>query len=161
MKCDSSLSIIKRQFVSYKNLDDDDYEDQQEPITSHYTSNFTDDDISLDILVAFPEAPPQSTQSECPEEPPKTSRAQRHCVKVVSSSGNQLILKIYTLCWLFSSEGTTKLSNDRLVRVREHIRASLGKLKNSDSVCSNISHVFCDVMSFMLMSYRLFLLYIL
>ncbi|XP_026285684.1 uncharacterized protein LOC113211514 isoform X1 [Frankliniella occidentalis] len=123
VKCsaDSSLVHIKQYLSAMESFEDDD--SICEDFNSSYTTVLDEEDISLDLLAAFPS--PGDIVGLDPLHSEETVLSPTSIfVMVPTVSGGFIKMRKTTFCWLLSKNGL-KLSSDRMLRVRQGICFSL------------------------------------
>ncbi|KAK3926414.1 Endopolyphosphatase [Frankliniella fusca] len=131
----TSMVAIQNYLSSVKSFEEGN-ESSTDNIAPLCTDNFTEDDIPLDILAAFPSAsdipclePISDTDAEAEEIFPPHSM-----YTVVPKSGGGFVkLRKSTFCWLIANNGL-KLSSDRLQRVRQSVCTSITNIRYNCNV---------------------------
>lgn len=123
----TSISRIRSYLLNSKQ-----FEDSEDSVPScSYLSTINEDDIPLDLLVAFPSPDDipslDPTEENIPRE--KSLPDDSKFVAVPQISGGFRIMMKSTFCWLLSLNGQ-KLSSDRLERVRQSICFNLQTSRN-------------------------------
>ncbi|KAK3907741.1 hypothetical protein KUF71_018377 [Frankliniella fusca] len=136
VKCFSLVHI--KQYLSAMEACDD-LEDNSILEQSVYSSVLDEDDISLDLLAAFP-SPEDITDLnpflDIPEETillPPTSIF----LMVPTSNGRFVKMRKSTFCWLLSKNGL-KLSSDRMLRVRQGVCFTLSNFNSKKQAATEL-----------------------
>ncbi|KAK3907295.1 LOW QUALITY PROTEIN: Serine/threonine-protein kinase WNK1, partial [Frankliniella fusca] len=131
----TSMVAIQNYLSSVKSFEEGN-ESSTDNIAPLCTDDFTEDDIPLDILAAFPSAsdipclePISDTDAEAEEIFPPHSM-----YTVVPKSGGGFVkLRKSTFCWLIANNGL-KLSSDRLQRVGQSVCTSITIIRYNSNV---------------------------